>query len=31
VPLSYTHELYELRSHIDLVRKRIVDRAMVGR
>jgi TRAP-type uncharacterized transport system substrate-binding protein len=31
VPLSYTHELYELRSHIDLVRKRILDRAMVGR
>jgi hypothetical protein len=31
VPLSYTHELYELRSHIDLVRKRILDRATVGR
>jgi TRAP-type uncharacterized transport system substrate-binding protein len=27
VPLSYTHELYELRSHIDLVRKRLLDRA----
>jgi TRAP-type uncharacterized transport system substrate-binding protein len=31
VPLSYTHELYELRSHIDLVRKRILDRGTVGR
>ena len=31
VPLSYTHELYELRSHIELVRKRILDRAAVGR
>jgi TRAP-type uncharacterized transport system substrate-binding protein len=30
VPLSYTHELYELRSHIELVRKRILDRATVG-
>jgi len=31
VPLSYTHKLYELRSHIDLVRRRILDRATVGR
>jgi len=31
VPLSYTHELYELRSHIDLVRKRIRNLAAVGR
>jgi TRAP-type uncharacterized transport system substrate-binding protein len=31
VPLSYTHELYELRSHIDLVRKRLLDRATVAR
>jgi hypothetical protein len=31
VPLSYTHELYELRSHIDLVRKRLLDRAALGR
>jgi TRAP-type uncharacterized transport system substrate-binding protein len=31
VPLSYTHELYELRSHIELVRKRLIDRAAVGR
>ena len=30
VPLSYTHELYELRSHVHLVRKRIQERAAVG-
>jgi TRAP-type uncharacterized transport system substrate-binding protein len=27
VPLAYTHELYELRSHIHLVRKRLLARA----
>jgi hypothetical protein len=31
MPLSYTHELYELRSHIELVRKRILDRTSVVR
>ena len=31
VPLSYTHELYALRGHIQLVRQRIVDRAAAAR
>jgi TRAP-type uncharacterized transport system substrate-binding protein len=31
VPLSYTHELYALRSHIQLVRGRILDRVQAQR